>query len=97
MPIGQSTAYGMHPQTGDYAVTTHSGKVARPQRCVLDEHGRVYLDTDVGFGLVHTQDVGVAADAVEQGLWVPEELPTRELPVRFGYQRSPAATQSLQK
>ena len=92
----EATPWVMRVGTGDYAVTTHSGKVARPQRCVLDEHGRVYLDTDVGFGLVHTQDVGVAADAVEQGLWVPEELPTRELPARFGYQRSPVATQLLQ-
>jgi Protein of unknown function (DUF2946) len=85
----------------DFSVATHSGTVARPQRCVVDEHGRVYLDTDVGFGLVHTQDVGVAAEAVEQGLWVPEEVATRDLPARFGYERSPTARQearhSLQK
>jgi Protein of unknown function (DUF2946) len=93
----EATPWVMRVATGDFAITTHSGKVARPQRCVLDEHGRVYLDTDVGFGLVHTQDVGVAAEAVEQGLWVPEEVSTRELPVRFGYQRSPAAVHLLQK
>ena len=75
----------------DFSVTAHTGAPARPQRCVLDEHGRVYLDTDIGFGLVHTLDVQWAADAIEQGLWVPEEVPTRELPVRFAYVRSPQA------
>ena len=30
-----------------------------------DEQGRVYLRTDRGFGLVHTQDVGGVAEAVE--------------------------------
>jgi Protein of unknown function (DUF2946) len=79
----------------DFTITTHSGRGARPQRCVVDEHGRVYLDTDAGFGLVHTQDVGVAAEAVEQGLWVPEEVAARELPGRFGYVPSPASARTL--
>jgi hypothetical protein len=30
-----------------------------------------------------------AADHIEAGLWVPQQLPTRELPQRFGYVRSP--------
>ncbi|MGH8832697.1 MAG: DUF2946 family protein [Polaromonas sp.] len=77
-----------------FAVTAHTGQPARVQRCVLDEQGRVYLETDLGFGLVHTLDMAHAADAVEQGLWVPEELPTQALPARFGYVRSP---QLLQK
>ncbi|MES2686640.1 MAG: DUF2946 family protein [Pseudomonadota bacterium] len=77
----------------DFAVTAHTGEAARVQRCILDEHGRVYLDTQLGFGLVHTQDMLHAADAIEQGLWVPQEVPTRDLPLRFGYVRSPAAGQ----
>ena len=52
----------------DYSVTAHTGAPARTQRCVLDELGRVYLETDLGFGLVHTQDVVLVAQAVEQGL-----------------------------
>jgi hypothetical protein len=59
----------------------------------VDEAGRVYLETDLGFGLVHTQDMTHAADAVEQGLWVPEEWPAGDLPARFGYVRSPQALQ----
>ena len=74
----------------DFPVTAHTGQQARAQRCIIDEHGRVYLETDMGFGLVHTQDMVRAADAIEQGLWVPEEAATRDLPLRFGYVRSPA-------
>jgi hypothetical protein len=77
----------------DFAVTSHTGEAARVQRCVLDEHGRVYLDTHLGFGLVHTLDMLQAAEAIEQGLWVPQEVPTRDLPQRFAYVRSPAAEQ----
>ncbi|HYW57164.1 MAG TPA: DUF2946 family protein [Polaromonas sp.] len=75
----------------DFAVTDHLGRPARMQCCILDEHGRLYLDTDLGFGLVHTLDMMQASDAIDQGLWVPGELATRELPERFGYVRSPAA------
>jgi hypothetical protein len=77
-----------------FAVTAHTGQAARVQRCVVDEHGRVYLETEIGFGLVHTLDMTHAADAVEQGLWVPSEALAHDLPARFGYVRSP---QSLQK
>jgi hypothetical protein len=59
---------------------------------VLDEHGRLYLDTDLGLGLVHSLDMDLAARAVEAGTWVPQELKAGELPGRFGFVRSPAAT-----
>ncbi|MDI1340914.1 DUF2946 family protein [Polaromonas sp.] len=75
----------------DFSVTAHTGRPARVQRCFLDEHGRLYLETDLGFGLVHTQDMVQASEAIEQGLWVPVEALTRDLPSRFGYVRSPAA------
>lgn len=76
-----------------WAVTAHTGRSARVQRCVLDELGRLYLDTDLGFGLVHSQDMLHAAEAVEQGLWLPEECLAADLPGRFGYVLSPQARQ----
>lgn len=77
----------------DFLVAAHTGDAARPQRCVVDEAGRVYLETDLGFGLVHTQDMMYAADAIEQGLWVPQDAAARDLPARYGYVISPQALQ----
>lgn len=79
----------------DFSLVAHTGASASPQRCVLDEHGRVYMETNLGFGLVHTQDMGLAADAIESGLWVPDAIATLELPQRFGYVRRPQAMTAL--
>ncbi len=73
----------------DFAVTAHTGVAAQPRACLVDETGHVYLDTDIGFGLVHTQDVGLLANAVEQGLWQPQNVAAASLPGRFGYVASP--------
>ncbi len=73
----------------DGQIRTHTDQEARMQRCVVDEYGRLYLDSELGFGLVHTQDVLAASGLIESGLWVPQEIATAELPQRFGYVRSP--------
>jgi hypothetical protein len=75
----------------DFDVTAHDGQVAITQRCIIDEHGRLYLETALGFGLVHTQDMLQAAEAIERGLWVPQEVLAKDLQTRFGYVRSPQA------
>lgn len=72
-------------------ITAHTGRPAQVRTAWLDESGRLYLDCDAGFGLVHSLDVGVAAEAVEQGVWRPREMRAEEMPVRFGYVRSPVA------
>ena len=79
----------------DFGVTAHTGQVAITQRCFIDEHGRVYLETALGFGLVHTQDMLQAANAIEQGLWVPQEVLAHDLQKRFVYVRSPEAANKL--
>lgn len=74
-------------------IAAHTGAAARlrgSDAVWLDEHGRLFLDTDLGFGLVHSLDMTVAADAVERGLWLPQELPFADMPARFGYQLRPA-------
>ncbi len=73
----------------DGSLQSHTGQPVRMQRCITDEYGRLYIDTEQGFGLLHTQDVLYAAEQVESGLWVPQELLTAELAQRFGYVRSP--------
>ena len=79
----------------DFAVTAHTGEAAHVQCCVLDEQGWLYLETDLGFGLIHSQDMTLAADAVEQGVWAPQEHRAVDLPTRFGYVQSPKLLQKI--
>ncbi|MFY8104254.1 MAG: DUF2946 family protein [Ramlibacter sp.] len=74
----------------DGSVCSHSGRPARVRACLLDEHGRLYLDTDLGLGLVHSLDVALAAREVDSGRWMPQEVKEADLPGRFGFVRSPA-------
>lgn len=67
------------------AVHSHTGEAAQVRSAWLDEHGRLFLDTDLGFGLVHTLDMEAAAHAVEGGLWQPTELPFDQMPGHFGF------------
>ncbi len=75
----------------DGQVTAHTGQPAQVTGCYLDEAGRLYLDTGIGFGLVHTLDMTLAAEAVESGRWQPQEVRAADLPARFGFVRSPAS------
>ena len=77
----------------DFSVTAHTGEVVEPTACLLDEEGKLYLAAPIGLGLVHTQDVGLAADAIEQGRWQPETVEAAALPARFGHVLSPATQQ----
>ena len=70
-------------------VASHTGLPAVPRSQWLDDDGRLYLDSDIGFGLVHTQDVGIAADAVEASVWRPQPLAFADMPARFGYVLKP--------
>lgn len=75
----------------DGAVSSHTGRPATVRQALLDEAGRLFLATDLGLGLVHTQDMLAAAGLVEQGRWQPEPVPAAALPARFGYVPSPQA------
>ncbi len=72
-----------------WPVESHTGLPAEVEGAWLDEHGRLYVDTDAGFGLVHTQDMHRAAQAVEAGAWQPRELRFADMPARFGYTLAP--------
>ena len=73
----------------DGHIHAHTGQLARMQRCYVDAQGRVYLETDLGFGLLHTQDVLQAASCIEEGLWVPQDIDAVRMPKQFGYVPSP--------
>ena len=72
-------------------VSSHTGAPAEVDSAWLDEHGRLFLATGLGLGIVHTLDMEQAAGAVENGTWRPVETRFAELPGRFGYRLSPAA------
>jgi len=73
----------------DLSVTDMQDRAQSVSSCVLDEAGRVYLDTEQGLGLVHSQDVGLAAQALELGLWRTQEKSASELALDFGFVKSP--------
>ncbi len=74
-----------------FEVATHTGRPVQEVKAAwLDEQGRLFLDTDVGFGVVRSLDMDAAADAIEAGLWPVNELPFADMPVRFHYQLTPA-------
>jgi hypothetical protein len=73
------------------AVATHTGLDAVVTSAWLDESDRLFLDTDRGFGLVHSLDVGIAADAIEAGRWPLDRMAFDQMPSRFGYRLSPQA------
>lgn len=74
--------------------TAHTGQTTQVLSCLVDELGHVYLNTPLGLGLVHTSDVGLVADAIEQGHWVPEECLAQNLAGRFGFLISPQTAQT---
>jgi hypothetical protein len=86
----QSTPWIWRVAAAD-AVSSHTGRPAQVQASFLDESGRLYLSTDLGFGLVHTQDIVQASEAVESGRWTPQDVRAAALPGRFAYVTSPAA------
>ncbi len=79
----------------DGSILAHTGTGAGAvQRALLDELGRLYLVTDLGLGLVHTSDMGQAADAVERGDWSPRDVKASELPGQWRFVRSPQRLQA---
>lgn len=77
----------------DFSIQDHAGRAAQVQCVLLDEQGHVYLQADIGFGRVHTQDMGNVAEAVEQAYWLPQEVNAADLPLQFAYAMSPWALQ----
>ena len=76
-------------QQGRPGVTSHTGLPASVRSSWLDEQGRLYLDSEIGLGIVHTLDMELAADAVDAGRWSPTETRFADLPDRFGFVLKP--------
>jgi Protein of unknown function (DUF2946) len=77
--------------SADLSVHTHTGLPARVRSAWLDENGRLFLDSTLGLGLVHTQDMLHASRAVEDGTWQPQDMRFDAMAARFGHLLSPQA------
>lgn len=75
----------------DGSLLSHTGLPVVYLDSWLDEQGRLYVRTALGLGLVHSQDMYLAADWVEQGRWQPQDCLALQLPDRFGFVLSPQA------
>ncbi|WP_370680707.1 DUF2946 family protein [Comamonas sp. GB3 AK4-5] len=73
----------------DGTVRAHTGVVAMPEHCLVDERGHVYLVAEAVLGLVHTQDVMRMAAAIESGRWTPQAVASAELEAQYHFVRSP--------
>lgn len=70
-------------------VQAHTGLPAQARAAWLDEAGRLFLEADLGFGLVHSLDTELAAQALAAGQWPLHELAFAQMPARFGYRLAP--------
>ena len=78
---------------GALHVETHTGRPLEAdavRTALVDEQGRLFLDTAIGLGLVASADMDLAADEVLAGRWQPEEVDSATLPARCGHVLSPA-------
>ena len=55
----------------------------------VDEHGRLFLQADIGFGLVHSLDVELAAQQIDAAAWQPQAMDFASMPACFGYVLQP--------
>jgi hypothetical protein len=83
--------------SSDFCIAAHDGTPVQWMRGLVDQHGWLYCETSKGFGLVHTQDVAAAADAIEQGLWTVTDTDAAQLAAHYGYITSPQLLQATKK
>ena len=73
---------------------TQTEKVVQVLRAYTDEHGKVYLNTDKGIGVVRSMDMDILADELVRRKWKIEEIFEEELERKFGFVRSPLKEKS---
>jgi len=73
----------------DGRLLSHTGAPAAYTSAWMDEAGRLFIDTDLGLGLLHSLDVEAAASLVDSGAWSVNELSYDQMPARFGFVAHP--------
>ena len=76
---------------GEVAMESHTGVAAHFESAWMDEHGHLFVATELGLGRVHSQDMHRAAEAIDRAAWRVSASTAAALAARFGYVLSPAA------
>jgi len=79
----------------DYRMKTHDGRDLSAWQLVIDAQGWLFAVTERGLALLHSQDMVLAADAIETRAWPVEEMPSHVagadgIAQHYGFVRSPA-------
>jgi hypothetical protein len=77
--------------SADFKLTAQTGEETQAEKCWTDETGKVYFQTPLGFGLLHTMDVALAAEGLSLNVWPLETIQSNELPTKFAYCMNPAS------
>jgi len=82
---------GVQRGEAGFALDAHTGQPVHEVRATfVDEHGRLFLLTELGLGVLRSMDMDVAADALVAGVWPePEDVAFADLPARFGHVLAP--------
>jgi hypothetical protein len=75
-------------------VSAHTGQATPCLAALVDSQGFLYLHTPLGLGVVHTQDMVHAAEAIASDRWTLTEVERADLPRQYGYVTSPQAAQA---
>lgn len=71
-------------------VHSHTGAcVQRIEHSLVDERGYFYLLTELGIGLVHSLDMALAAERVDDGTWRPQNVDSMQIPELYAFVPSP--------
>ena len=73
----------------DGSLLSHTQHVAVYRNSWVDDAGWLYLETDLGFGLVHSMDMLQAVQKIESEEWTPQKFDKVDLQKRFGFCLSP--------
>jgi hypothetical protein len=77
--------------SNDFQLVAQTGLTTTATACYTDDLGRVFFNSPLGVGLLHTLDVGKAAEGLEQGLWQLQSILADDMPKIFAFFISPAA------
>jgi hypothetical protein len=73
----------------DGALLSHTQREAHYRSSWLDDTGWLYLETDLGFGLMHSMDMLQAVQKIESEEWLPNNIAKIDLQTSFGFCLSP--------